>query len=154
MTPDALRDEVALLLDGGKAHARAKDVLAAFPAERCGERPRGQQHSAWQLLEHARIAQRDLLEYGRNAGWVSPPFPDGYWPKAAKPPDATAWAKCQKAFLADLRACLRIARDPGVDLLAPIPHCGVNWLRELLIVADHNAWHLAQILQLQRRLEA
>lgn len=154
MHPDTLREEVARLLDGGKAHARAKDVLAAFPAERCGERPRGLPHSGWQLLEHARLAQRDILEYARDPAWVSPPWPEGYWPASPKPPDAGAWTKSQKAFLADLRACLRVARDPRVDLLAPIPHCGVSWLRELLLVADHNAWHLGQLLQLQRRLEA
>lgn len=154
MDSDSLRQHVVTLLDGGKAHARAGDVLATFPADRCGERPRGAQHSGWQLLEHLRIAQRDILEYARKPDWVSPPWPEGYWPESPKPPSAAAWAKSSKSFLADLRAGVRVARDPGIDLLADIPHCGVSWLRELLLVADHNAWHLGQLVQLQRQLES
>ncbi len=154
MNQDSLRQHVVLLLDGGKAHARAKDVLATFPADRCGKRPRGAQHSGWQLLEHMRIAQRDILEYARKPDWVSPPWPEGYWHESPKPPSASAWQRSATAFLTDLRACVRAARNPRIDLLADIPHCGVSWLRELFLVADHNAWHLGQLVQLQRRLEA
>ncbi|HEX5051232.1 MAG TPA: DinB family protein [Planctomycetota bacterium] len=154
MANDSLRQHVIAVLDGGRAHARAKDVLAAFPKRRCGERPRGAQHSGWQLLEHLRIAQRDILDYVRDPDHASPPWPDGYWPKSPKPPGAGAWDRSAAAFLSDLRACVRAARNPRIDLLAAVPHCGVTWLRELLLVADHNAWHLGQLLQLQRRLEA
>lgn len=154
MQAAALRQHVVTLLDGGKAHTRAKDVLATFPRLRCGERPRGAQHSGWQLLEHLRIAQRDILDYARDPDHVSPPWPEGYWPKSPVPPHATAWDRSAAAFLADLRACVRAARDPRIDLLAAIPHCGVTWLRELFLVADHNAWHLGQLVQLQRRLDA
>ncbi len=154
MDPDPLRQHVALLLDGGRAHTRAKDVLAAFPKRRCGERPRGVAHSGWQLLEHLRIAQRDILDYVRDPEHVSPPWPAAYWPTSPPPPSLAAWDRSAKAFLADLRACVQAARNPRLDLLATVPHCGVTWLRELFLVADHNAWHLGQLVQLQRRLEA
>lgn len=154
MADDSLRRHVIALLDGGGAHARARDVLAAFPADRCGERPRGTPHSGWQLLEHLRIAQRDILDFVRDPQHVSPPWPEGYWPESPKPPTAAAWDRSAAAFLADLRACVRAARNPRIDLLAEVPHCGVTWLRELFLVADHNAWHLGQLVQLQRRLEA
>ena len=153
-TPDSLRQHVVTLLDGGRAHARATDVLRGFPADRCGERPRGMAHSGWQLVEHLRIAQRDMLDWCRTPGHESPPWPEGYWPKAPKPPDSEAWDRSVRAFLADLRTSVRIARDPRIDLLAPLPHVGVCWLHELILIADHAAWHLGQLLLLQRCLEA
>jgi hypothetical protein len=151
---DALRQHVLDLLDGGRAHARAKDVLAGFPKKLCGKRPRGAPHSGWQLLEHLRIAQRDILDYCRIPDHQSPEWPAGFWPRAPKPTSAAAWDRSARAFLTDLRSCLRVARDRRADLLAEIPHAEVSWLHELLLIADHNAWHLGQLLQLQRQLEA
>lgn len=151
---DALRQHVLTLLDGGRAHARARIVVSGFPKRRCGERPRGAPHSAWQLLEHLRIAQRDILDYCLDPGHVSPDWPDGFWPRSPKPPSTAAWDRSARAFLADLRQCLRVVRNRRIDLLAEIPHAGVSWLHELLLIADHNAWHLGQLLLLQRQLEA
>lgn len=154
MKPDPLRHHVITLLDGGRAHARAEHVLAAFPKRRCGERPRGAPHSGWQLLEHLRIAQRDILDYARDPDYAAPRWPDDYWPQSPQPRRLADWDRSAAAFLGDLRACLRAAKNPRLDLLAEIPHCGVTWLRELLLVADHNAWHLGQLVLLQRQLEA
>jgi hypothetical protein len=153
MNPSALRQHVLTQLDGGRAHMRAREVLADFPARQRGARPRGFQHSAWQLLEHLRIAQRDILQYCRDPGHESPAWPEGFWPETPAPPDGKAWDKSARAFLADLRGCLREAKDRK-DLLAAIPHAGVSWLHELLLIADHNSWHLGQLLQLRRALEA
>lgn len=153
-TTAALRSHVLALLDGGGAHPRARDVLRGFPRRHAGERPAGLAHSAWELLEHLRIAQHDILRYGLDPEYRSPEWPQAYWPKSPKPPNAAAWDRSAKAFLADLRACQRIARDRRIDLLASLPHAkGVSWLQELILVADHNAWHLGQLMQLRRALE-
>jgi hypothetical protein len=154
MNPSALRQHVLNLLDGGRAHMRAREVLAGFPARKRGARPRGFQHSAWQLLEHLRLAQRDILQYCRDKEHESPAWPEGFWPKASAPPDGKAWDRSARAFLADLRSCQRVAKERRTDLLAEIPHAGVSWLHELLLIADHNSWHLGQLLQLRRALEA
>jgi hypothetical protein len=150
----ALRSHVVALLDGGGAHPRARDVLRGFPRRHAGERPAGLAHSAWELLEHLRIAQHDILRYGLDPRYRSPEWPQGYWPKGPKPPSAAAWNRSAKAFLADLRSCQAIARDRRIDLLAPLPHAkSATWLQEFILVADHNAWHLGQLMQLRRALE-
>ena len=102
-----------------------------------------------------RIAQWDILEFSRNAKHVSPPFPDGYWPDEDAPPDAVAWDRCLAAFRADLQAMQDLVADPSTDLFAPIPHGdGQTILREALLVADHNAYHLGQLVMLRRMLGA
>jgi hypothetical protein len=153
MDHDSLRETVSLLLDGGRAHARARDVLAGFPKQR-GERPPGFAHSAWQLLEHLRIAQHDILRFCLDPKHRSPKWPEGFWPRRAAPPSAAAWQRSARSFLAELRACQRVARDRRVDLLALLPHAEVSWAHELLLIADHNAWHLGQLMQLRRALES
>jgi hypothetical protein len=104
-------------------------------------------HSPWELLEHLRIAQHDILVWSRDPSFVSPPWPDGYWPPTPAPPDAAAWARSRRAFLSDLRQALATARDPGIDLLAPLPHApDASWLGQLFLVASHNSWHLGQMV--------
>jgi hypothetical protein len=151
---DPLRETVLLLLDGGRAHARARDVLKGFPRRGRGARPPGFAHSGWQLLEHLRIAQHDILRYCLDAKHRSPKWPEGFWPRRPEPADAAAWQRSARSFLAGLRECQRIVRDRRIDLVAPLPHIGVSWLHELLLIADHNAWHLGQLMQLRRALEA
>lgn len=150
-----LRQRVLALLDGGNARATARDVLARFPARRCGERPPGFAHSAWQLLEHLRIAQADILAFCTERDYRQPAWPADYWPPEPAPPSTAAFGQSAKAFLADLRRCQAIVRDRGTDLLGPLPHqADVTWLQELLLVANHNAWHLGQLMLLRRVLEA
>jgi hypothetical protein len=143
------------LLRGGHAHETFQKVLAGWPVALRGTRPPGAPHTAWQLLEHLRICQWDILEFSRNARHVSPKFPDGYWPKRPAPPDARAWQQSLKAFRADSKAMERLVADRGTDLFARIPHGdGQTILREALMLADHNSYHLGQLLLLRRLLGA
>jgi hypothetical protein len=112
-------------------------------------------YSAWEILEHMRIAQRDILEFSRNPKHVSPAWPAGYWPRSKAPLSARAWAQSIKAFKADLRAMVKLVENPRTDLFARIPHGdGQTVLREALLVADHNAYHLGQLVLLRKLLKA
>ncbi len=151
----ALRQHVLYLLGDGGAHLSIDAVFAAIPYARCGKKPRGAPHTLWQLLEHLRIAQWDILEFSRNPKHTSPEFPAGYWPKTAAPPSRAAWNASLKAFRADLKAMEKLVADPSTDLFAKIPHgSGQTILREALLVADHNAYHLGQVVLLRRLLGA
>jgi hypothetical protein len=144
-----LHEHLLELLDGASAHIDLESALADFPIERINERPAGSPHSAWDLLEHLRIAQWDILEFSRDGRHVSPAFPDGYWSgKEGTPED---WNESVKAVLADLQAMRDLVADDNTDLLAPIPQgSGQTVLREALLVADHNAYHLGQIMLIKK----
>lgn len=151
----ALRRHLLELLRGGDAHLDFEGVIADFPGELRGVRPAGVPYTPWRLLEHMRIAQWDILEFCRNPDHLSPEFPEGYWPAGDAPPDAAAWDRSVAAFRADLQAMQDLVADPSTDLLAPIPHGeGQTVLREALLMADHNAYHLGQLVLLRRLLGA
>jgi hypothetical protein len=151
----SLRDHLLYLLKGGGAHLNFDAAVADLPATLRGVKPPGLPHSAWRLLEHMRIAQWDILEFSRNPKHVSPKFPDGYWPTGDGPPDGVAWDRSVAAFRADLQAMQNLVADPATDLFAPIPHGeGQTVLREALLVADHNAYHLGQLVVVRRLLGA
>ena len=155
MNDAALRRHVLYLLRGGGAHLSFDQALARFPAKLRGAKPPGASHTAWQILEHLRIAQWDILEFSRNTKHVSPKFPDGYWPRTEAPPDKTAWARTLAAFRSDLRAMQKLVQNPATDLFAPLPHGdGQTILREALLVADHNAYHLGELVLVRRLLGA
>ena len=142
------------MLRGDGAHLPYADVLRRFPPAMAPQRVTGHRHTAWQLVEHMRIAQWDMLEYTRTPNHVSPEFPAGYWPPTATPPDARAWGRSVRAFLRDLAAMERLVQRSR-DVCAPIPHAGgVSLLREALLVADHNAYHFGQLLALQKATQA
>lgn len=146
-----LREQLTAILTWGEAHADWKAALAGLPAKHRGVKPPGAPHSAWELLEHARIAQWDILEFCRDPKHVSPDFPSGYWPKTANPPTATAWEKSVTAFERGLREMQRLVMDPKTDLLARIPHgSGQTVLREILLLADHDSYHLGQLVLLRQ----
>lgn len=150
-----LRQHLLDLLKGGNAHASFKDTIQDFPAELRGKRPKGAPHSAWQLLEHLRIAQWDILEFSRNPNHKSPKFPDGYWPSDPEPPDAKSWDTSVTSFCEDLQALCALVADAATDLYAQIPGGeGQTILREALLTADHNAYHLGQMVLLRRMLGA
>jgi uncharacterized damage-inducible protein DinB len=150
-----LRKHVIYLLNEGGAHVTFDAAVARFPAAARGKKPKGAPHTAWQLVEHMRIAQWDILEFSRNAAHVSPEFPEGYWPKSEAPPTDRAWNESLRKFRADLEAMAALVSDPKTDLLARIPHGdGQTILREALLVADHNAYHLGQLVILRRLLGA
>src|SRR5215475_7720656 len=119
---DTLREHVLYLLKGGGAHADFESAIKGLPVELRGKRPRGAEHSPWQILEHMRLAQWDILEFSRDAKHVSPKWPEGYWPEKPTPPNASAWAKTVKQFRADLDAMRELVAADSTDLFAPIPH--------------------------------
>jgi hypothetical protein len=154
--PDrGFRQHLVDLLRGGNAHAKFDQVVARFPAKLRGQRPAGMPHSPWMLLEHLRLAQWDILEFSRNRKHVSPDFPQGYWPRTEAPPSAAAWHSSIRSFRKDLQAMQNLVANPKTDLLAHIPWGdGQTVLREALLVADHNAYHLAQLVDVRRLLGA
>jgi hypothetical protein len=151
----AIREHVVPFLEGRGAHATFDHIFADFPEGLRGVRPAGFDHTAWRLLEHLRIAQKDILEFSRDESWRSPDFPAGYWPPEDAPPTPAAWDESLAAFGADLAAMRALVRDPTTDLWAKIPWGeGQTVLREALLVADHNAYHLAQVVDLRKALGA
>ena len=154
MTSDkALREQLVVLLQGGKAHLKPREILDGVPPDLRGRRPQGVAHTAWQLLEHLRIAQWDILEFSRDPDHVSPKFPEGYWPDSEAPPDEGAWDRSVASFHADNEAMQVLVSDDAVDLFQPFAHGkGQTLLREALLAADHNAYHLGQFVQLRRLL--
>ena len=150
---DSLRQHLLDLLRGRNAHADFDTVTADFPARLRGVKPPGAPYTAWQLLEHMRIAQWDILEFSQAAKHKSPPWPEGYWPKTAAPGNAAAWNNSLRSFRADLKAMAKLVADKKTDLHAKIPHgTGQTILREALLVADHNSYHLGQMVLLRRLL--
>jgi len=149
----ALREHVVYLLKGGGAHVHFMDAVENFPEAKRGTFIAGLPHTGWQLLEHSRIAQWDIVEFSRNAKHVSPGFPEGYWPKTPGPPDAAAWDRSVESFRRDLEEMVSLLNNPKTDLCAKIPHGdGQTILREALLLADHNAYHLGQLVDLRRAL--
>jgi hypothetical protein len=150
-----LRQNLLYFLGGGGAHAKFDDVIKNLPPKLRGAKPAKFPHSPWMLLEHLRLAQWDILEFSRNAKHVSPPWPEGYWPKSAAPPNASAWNKSIQQFRRELKAMQNLVANPKTDLFVRIPWGdGQTILREALLVADHNAYHLGQLLDVRRLLGA
>jgi hypothetical protein len=155
MKEKLLREHLANVLSGRGAHLDWKDAFAGISPKLRGVRPSGMPHSLWELLEHLRIAQWDILEFSRNAKHVSPDWPAGYWPEAPEPPSVKAWDKNLKLFARDLAQMKKLVANPKTDLFARIPHgTGQTILREALLVADHNAYHLGQVVYVRRLLGA
>ena len=151
----ALRDHLLYLLRGGGAHLNFEKAIADLPAALRGGKPVSQPHTPWRMVEHIRIAQWDILEFCRNPKHVSPKFPEGYWPRDDAPEDEAAWNRSIAAFRADLQSMQDLVANPTTDLFARIPHGdGQTILREALLVADHNAYHLGQLVLLRRLLGA
>jgi hypothetical protein len=148
-----LRKQIVEFLSGRGAHVDWKASFRGIPPKLRGVRPSGFSHSLWELLEHMRIAQWDILEFSRDAKHVSPEWPKGYWPATPAPPNAKAWDKSLKIFARDLAAVQRLVASRKTDIFAKIPHgTGQTILREALLVADHNAYHLGQVLAIRKIL--
>ena len=151
----ALRDHLLFLLRGGGAHMAFDDLVADFPAELCGHKIDSLPYTPWQVIEHMRIAQWDILEFSRDASHKSPKFPEGYWPKPDEVGNTELWYETIDKFRADLKQMEVIVADPASDLFAKIPHGdGQTILREALLVADHNAYHLGALAVMSRILKA
>jgi hypothetical protein len=149
----ALRKHLVGLLGGKGAHVAFEEAVGDFPAHLRGKRSNGSPYTAWQILEHIRIGQWDILEFSRNKNHVSPEYPDGYWPDGEAPSDDGAWDRSVLDFHRDLKEMQDLVSDPATDLYARIPHgTGQDILREALLVADHNAYHLGQLVMLRKML--
>ena len=152
MSDAVLRAHLGRILDWEDAHASFERAIEGLPARLRGVTPAGWAHSAWQLLEHLRICQHDILDFCRNPKYVEMAMED-YWPPSAAPPSAKAWSASVAAVRRDRAALKRLAADGKIDLFARIPHgSGQTYLRELLLVADHNAYHVGQLVALRRAL--
>jgi hypothetical protein len=153
-TDTILRAEIRKLLQGGNAHMTFDEAIAHFPRAQMNTRPPNVPYTPWHLLEHLRITQWDILEFIRNPHHLSPPWPAGYWPAQDAQAEDTAWEQTIAAFRADLSALQQLAADPSVDLYAPIPHGnGQTVLRELLLAADHNAYHIGEFAILRQVMQ-
>jgi uncharacterized damage-inducible protein DinB len=152
---NALRDELVRLLSGEGAHADFEAAVKDFPSEMRSAKPAGTPHSAWELLEHLRIAQRDMLEFSRDPKHESPHWPSGYWPPQPAPADEVAWERSVTQFRSDREAMKKLVSDPKSDLFTPFAHGkGQTLLREALQMADHNAYHVGELVFLRRMLGA
>jgi DinB family protein len=153
MDDSVLREQLAELLRGGEAHVKADAALANVDPQFRNVRPPADVHSVWEELEHMRIAQQDILRYTLDASWTSPEWPDGYWPANAENVTDEIWQASLDGFFADLEELITLAQDSTVDLTAKIPHGDWRtYLRQILLVADHNAYHLGQIVQTRKLL--
>lgn len=150
-----LRKQLVEVLRGGHAHATFDDTVEGFPVKQAGVRPGNMPHSGWELLEHMRIAQNDILEFSSSANYISPKWPDGYWPASPAPSSEAEWRKSVQLFREDLAAFEALLQDPRQDLNRPFPWGdGQTLLREALLIIDHNSYHLGQLMLVRRVLEA
>ena len=153
MSDDSLIRHLIELLDGGHAHASFDAAIKGIPAEKCGVRPPGCPHSPWELLEHIRIAQNDILRFSRERDYVSPAWPEGYWPAAPAPKNEALWRKSVKSFRDDLAAFKELLWERSGKLDEPFAWGqGQTLLRETLLIADHNAYHVGQLVLVRRLL--
>jgi hypothetical protein len=151
----SLRRHVDNLLLMKGAHLSFTEAVAGFPAAQRGRKPAGAPHSAWELLEHMRLAQEDILDFSRNPAYREKKFPDDYWPPTPEPPDEAAWDRSVAQFQNDLKQLQELMADTKLDLLAKLAHGkGQTLLREALITADHNSYHLGQLMFLRKMLES
>ena len=152
---DPIRAHIVNLLGWEEAHVGFDAAVADLPAQLRGRRVKGFEHSPWELVEHLRLAQRDLLDFCRHPNYEAPAWPDEYWPPKPEPPDATSWDQSIAAFQADRETLQALVADPAIDLTARIPHgTGQTYLRSLLLVADHNAYHIGQLVAVRQQLGA
>jgi hypothetical protein len=149
----SLREHLLYLLKGGGAHISFDDAMGDWTLQLAGVKVANSPHTAWMLLEHLRLAQLDILDFSRNPKHVSPPWPEGYWPASEAPTDEKAWIASMAAFKKDLRTMVRLVSDRKTDLYALIPWGdGQTILREALLLADHNAYHLGQLVMLRKSI--
>jgi hypothetical protein len=152
---DLVRKQLLHLLRAGDAHLSFDDFVRSFPADLCNRQIDGLPYTPWQILEHMRISQWDIIEFSRNADYVSPEFPKGYWPNPNELGTPASWQKTVDEFRKDLEDMEEIVRDPSTDLYAKIPHGeGQTMLRQALLIADHNAYHLGVLAVMARIVKA
>ena len=153
MNEKAFREQLVKVIDWEEAHVPFDRAVKGIPPSMRGVVPNGWEHSAWQLVEHIRIAQADILEFSITAKYKAKKWPDDYWPKASAPRNAAAWSKAIAEIRKDRKKLQQLAKNPRIDLTAEIPHgTGQTYLREILLVAAHNSYHIGQIVWLRKQL--
>jgi uncharacterized damage-inducible protein DinB len=153
MNDAVLRKNLVELLQEGQAHITAEAALENLNPKLRNVRPASGSHSVWEELEHMRITQEDILRYTLDAAWVSPEWPEGYWPRGGVELTEERWSATVSAFFSNLAEVVKLAQNPKLDLTAQIPHGeGRTYLRQILLVADHNAYHMGQIVQIRKLL--
>jgi uncharacterized damage-inducible protein DinB len=154
MNDQTLRKNLIELLKGGQAHSTIRKALRDIAPDKRTIRPEGLEHSVWQILEHMRLAQEDILRYTLDANWASPEFPAGYWPARPEQVTEADWQQSVAGFFNDLDETIKLVEDTSVELTAEIPHGeGRTYLRQVLLIADHNAYHLGQLVQIRKALD-
>jgi hypothetical protein len=152
-TDKTVREELLALLEGGNAHMSFSDAVSGFPLKEINRRLPHASYTVWHLLEHMRICQWDILEFVRNPGHISPQFPAGYWPREDEKATAGQWRKTVKGFLTDLKAVQKLVKNPQTEFFKPIPHAkDYTVFLEVLTLADHNAYHVGELVTLRRVL--
>ncbi len=142
---DVLRKQLLMLLRGGNAHMPFDEAVANFPVEAMNRMPPNGSYTPWHLLDHLRRTQKDILEFIRDPDYVSPPWPEGYWPGKDEQADKAQWHQTIAQFRADMKTLIELVEDPQTDLTADLPHApGYSILREVLTVSDHNAYHIGE----------
>lgn len=148
-----LREQLVYLLTGGGAHISFEDAIKNFPENKRGTRIPNLAHTAWQLIDHIRIVQWDIVEFIINPYHISPDFPSGYWPKESAPGNPDEWNKTLEEIRVDLNRMLELIQNVDNDLFVPIPHgTGQTLFREALLLADHNSYHIGQLVDLEKLL--
>jgi hypothetical protein len=151
---DTLREQLIQLLRGGKAHCSFSEAISEFPLDFINSKPPNVAYTPWHIVEHIRLAQSDILEFVRDPSHVSPKWPEGYWPDPDAEADEVQWQASLESFTADMEGLEGIVNDPGINLLDEIPHApGYTYLREVLLVADHNAYHIGEFAILRQVME-
>jgi uncharacterized damage-inducible protein DinB len=152
---DPLRPFLAKILDWQEAHARFDSAIADLPQDLRGQRPKGAPHSVWELMEHIRLAQRDILDFCRDQNYREKRWPEDYWPSSPAPSSSSAWEESVAAYHADVDAFKALVMDPSFDLFAKVPWgSGQTHIREVVLTADHTAYHVGQIVLVRRLLGA
>jgi len=150
---DILREQLIKLLDWQDAHVNFDAAVENIPPSSQGVRPEGLPYSPWELLEHLRVTQNDILNFCQNPEYKAPEWPDEYWPKATSPLTQNDWQESIDAFRADRQSIQSLIADPALDLYAKIPHGdGQTYLREVFLVADHSAYHVGELIAVRRLL--
>ena len=150
---DIIREQLRSCLEGHGAHISLAAAVDGFPLEMAGVKVPRVDHTAWQLLDHIRIAQWDIVEFSRDTGHESPEYPSGYWPEEEAPAEPGAWGACIEQIHGDLEVMKSLLSDPQIDLFAPIHHgSGQTIFREALLIVDHNAYHIGQLVDMRMLL--
>ncbi len=148
---DVLRNQLLALLRGGNAHMSLDEAVADFPPEAMNRLPPNVPYTPWHLLEHLRRAQKDILDFICDPRYVSPPWPEGYWPAKGEQADEAQWHQTIAQFQSDLASLIKLVEDPQTSLTADLPHApGYTVLREILTVSDHNAYHIGEFAILRQ----